>query len=43
MDFGQAIKSLKEGNKVARSGWNGKSMGWDNYIKRLTEKSDDNQ
>ena len=26
MDFGQAIKSLKEGNKVARSGWNGKSM-----------------
>ena len=26
MDFGLAIKSLKEGKKVARSGWNGKSM-----------------
>lgn len=26
MDFGQAIKQLKEGNKVARKGWNGKGM-----------------
>jgi hypothetical protein len=26
MDFGQAIKCLKEGKKVARQGWNGKSM-----------------
>lgn len=25
-DFGQAIKHLKSGNKVARSGWNGKGM-----------------
>lgn len=23
MDFGQAIKLLKEGKKVQRSGWNG--------------------
>lgn len=26
MDFGQAIRALKEGNKVARAGWNGKGM-----------------
>ncbi len=26
MNFGNAIQSLKEGNKVARSGWNGKGM-----------------
>lgn len=26
MDFGQAVKELKAGNKVSRSGWNGKSM-----------------
>ena len=26
MDFGEAIKALKEGKKVARSGWNGKGM-----------------
>ncbi len=26
MDFGQAIKQLKQGNKVARKGWNGKGM-----------------
>jgi hypothetical protein len=25
-DFGQAIHSLKAGNKVTRSGWNGKGM-----------------
>ena len=25
-DFGQAITELKAGNKVARSGWNGKGM-----------------
>jgi hypothetical protein len=25
-DFGWAVKKLKEGYKVARSGWNGKSM-----------------
>lgn len=25
-DFGQAIKYLKEGKKVARYGWNGKGM-----------------
>lgn len=23
MNFGQALESLKQGNKVARSGWNG--------------------
>jgi len=26
MDFGQAIKELKAGNKVSRNGWNGKGM-----------------
>ena len=26
MNFGQAIQALKEGKKVARSGWNGKGM-----------------
>lgn len=26
MDFGEAIKSLKAGQKVARAGWNGKGM-----------------
>lgn len=26
MNFGKALDSLKEGKKVARSGWNGKGM-----------------
>jgi hypothetical protein len=26
MDFGEAIKALKAGERVARSGWNGKGM-----------------
>lgn len=26
MDFGQAIKALKEGAKLRREGWNGKGM-----------------
>lgn len=26
MDFGKAIKALKSGSKVARTGWNGKGM-----------------
>lgn len=26
MDFGQAIWNLKNGNKVARKGWNGKGI-----------------
>ncbi|WP_195367163.1 Thoeris anti-defense Tad2 family protein [Lachnospira eligens] len=26
MDFGEAIKLLKEGKKVARAGWNGKNQ-----------------
>lgn len=26
MEFGQAIWNLKNGNKVAREGWNGKNM-----------------
>lgn len=26
MDFGRAIESLKDGDKVHRSGWNGKGM-----------------
>lgn len=30
MDFGDAIRALKAGKKVARSGWNGKGM-WLSY------------
>ena len=26
MDFGEAIKALKQGKRVARAGWNGKGM-----------------
>lgn len=26
MDFGEAIKSMKQGLKVCRAGWNGKGM-----------------
>jgi len=26
MDFGEALKELKDGNRVAREGWNGKDM-----------------
>jgi len=26
MDFGEAIQAMKRGDKVARSGWNGKNM-----------------
>ncbi len=26
MDFGEALKALKEGRKVARKGWNGRGM-----------------
>lgn len=26
MDFGDAIKAVKQGNKIARMGWNGKGM-----------------
>lgn len=26
MNFGEAIKALKQGNRVARSGWNGAGM-----------------
>ena len=26
MDFGEAIRALKAGERVARSGWNGKGM-----------------
>ena len=26
MNFGEAVQSLKEGERVARSGWNGKNM-----------------
>jgi len=28
MDFGDAIKALKAGKRVARTGWNGKGMFW---------------
>jgi len=26
MDFGEAIRAMKSGNRVARAGWNGKGM-----------------
>ncbi len=26
MNFGMALESLKDGNRVARAGWNGKGM-----------------
>jgi hypothetical protein len=26
MDFGEAIRALKDGHRVARAGWNGKGM-----------------
>ena len=26
MDFGSALKELKNGNKISRSGWNGKGL-----------------
>lgn len=26
MDFGEALRALKDGEKVARKGWNGKGM-----------------
>ena len=35
MDFGEAIKLLKEGKKVARKGWNGKNQ----YIELATNIS----
>lgn len=31
MNFGQALEQLKAGNKVARTGWNGKNM-WLIYV-----------
>lgn len=31
MDFGEAIRKLKEGRKVCRPGWNGKNM-WLIYV-----------
>ena len=35
MNFGKAIKALKEGKKVARTGWNGKNQ----YIELATKIS----
>ena len=35
MDFGEAIKLIKEGKKVARQGWNGKNQ----YIELATNIS----
>jgi hypothetical protein len=32
MNFGQALEKLKEGNKIGRSGWNGKGM-WLGLVK----------
>lgn len=37
MDFGQALKLLKEGKKVARRGWNGKGIFIE--LQRPDEKS----
>ena len=38
MDFGAAIKVLKDGGKVAREGWNGKGM-WLCYMPPFTVDS----
>lgn len=35
MNFGQAIEALKQGKKVARAGWNGKSQ----YVELATSIS----
>ena len=35
MDFGDALKALKDGHKVAREGWNGKNQ----YIELATNIS----
>lgn len=35
MDFGDAIRALKEGKRVARDGWNGKGM-WLCYMSGVT-------
>lgn len=35
MNFGQAIEALKQGKKVTRSGWNGKSS-WLVYMPPFT-------
>lgn len=45
MNFGKAIEALKEGKKVARTGWNGKGM-YVYYVpaakyKRCTESAKD--
>lgn len=32
MNFGQGLEALKEGKKIARSGWNGKGM-WLQIVK----------
>ena len=43
MDFGDALKALKDGNKVAREGWNGKNQyiryvdPYDDKAYRVTE------
>ena len=39
MDFGKAIRLLKDGKKVARSGWNGKGMYL--YLKRFPSYNDE--
>jgi len=33
MDFGNALRALKNGNRVCRTGWNGKGM-WLGYMAR---------
>ena len=46
LSFGGAIEALKEGNKVAREGWNGKGMwlayvnadSWASYVEALTKE-----
>lgn len=38
MNFGQAIEALKAGEKVARSGWNGKGMWLRLYDPYLDEE-----
>lgn len=38
MDFGEALRALKNGEKVARKGWNGKGMWLELQVPDLFSK-----
>lgn len=37
LDFGNALRALRRGEKVARDGWNGKDM-WIRYVDLYSDK-----